>query len=99
MNVIEVQGANILEEVEAFLDAAYRADLEGVSGALANGLSADVVDDSHTTALQIAAAQGNLAMVTCASWYIDTALPLTSEIKPLFQWKDTKIKIERACLG
>ncbi|VDK39801.1 unnamed protein product [Gongylonema pulchrum] len=57
MDVVEVQDADVLEEVERFLDFACAADLDGIAGILANGLSVDVVDDAHTTALQIAAAQ------------------------------------------
>uniref|UniRef100_A0A915PFQ0 SAM domain-containing protein n=1 Tax=Setaria digitata TaxID=48799 RepID=A0A915PFQ0_9BILA len=63
MNVIAIEGSDELGKVEAFLDAAYKADYGTISNNLAYGLSADVVDDDHTTALQIASAQGNLSVM------------------------------------
>lgn len=50
--------------IEEFLDAAYRADNRTISDNLACGLSVDVVDDDNTAALQIAAAQGDLSVVS-----------------------------------
>lgn len=64
MDVIEVEGTNEWERIEAFLVAAYNADYQTISNNLAYGLSADVMDDDHITALQIASAQGNLPMVS-----------------------------------
>uniref|UniRef100_A0A0R3RJC3 ANK_REP_REGION domain-containing protein n=1 Tax=Elaeophora elaphi TaxID=1147741 RepID=A0A0R3RJC3_9BILA len=63
MDVIRVKEADDLERIEAFLDAAYKADYQTISNNLAYGLSADVMDDDHTTALQIASAQGNLPVM------------------------------------
>lgn len=64
MDVIKVKETDESERTEVFLDAAYKADYETISNNLAYGLSADVMDDDHTTALQIASAQGNLRVVS-----------------------------------
>ncbi|VDN04405.1 unnamed protein product [Thelazia callipaeda] len=53
----------LLYKVETFLKAAGSDDLDSVAVDLAHGLSADVMDDDHVTALQIASAQGNLTMM------------------------------------
>ncbi|CAG9539605.1 unnamed protein product [Cercopithifilaria johnstoni] len=63
MDVVEIKGANEWEIIEAFLVAAYNADYQTISNDLAYGLSADVMDDDHITALQIASAQGNLPVM------------------------------------
>nr|CRZ25734.1 Bm10874 [Brugia malayi] len=63
MDIIELKETNESGRIKAFLDAAYRADYEAISDNLAHGLSADIMDDDNTTALQIASAQGNLAMM------------------------------------
>ncbi|EFO22423.2 hypothetical protein LOAG_06058 [Loa loa] len=63
MDVIEVNGTNESERIEAFLNATYMADYRTISNNLAYGLSADAMDDDNTTALQIASAQGNLPMM------------------------------------
>ncbi|VDN89550.1 unnamed protein product [Brugia pahangi] len=63
MDIIELKEMNESGRIKAFLDAAYRADYEAISDNLAHGLSVDIMDDDNTTALQIASAQGNLAMM------------------------------------
>ncbi|KAL4002899.1 Ankyrin repeats (3 copies) family protein [Acanthocheilonema viteae] len=63
MDVTEVSGTNEWEKIEAFLVAAHEANYQTISNNLAYGLSADVMDDDHITALQIASAQGNLPMM------------------------------------
>uniref|UniRef100_A0A2K6WI56 SAM domain-containing protein n=1 Tax=Onchocerca volvulus TaxID=6282 RepID=A0A2K6WI56_ONCVO len=64
MDVKEVEETNkFWERIEAFLDAAYKADYAIINDYLAHGLSPDIVDDDYITVLQIASAQGNLPMM------------------------------------
>lgn len=49
---------------EAFLEAAMVADEETVAMLLDAGIHPDIFDDEHVTALQFAAAQGNITMVS-----------------------------------